>query len=57
MDKLKNQEALKQIERKFLKKKIPFLRIGNNVRVGIKIIEGEKKRVQFYEGTIIAKKK
>ena len=32
------------------------LKIGDNVKVGVKIIEGEKERVQFYEGTIIAKK-
>merc|ERR1711933_376583 len=43
-------------EAKFLKKKIPFLQIGDNVRIGLKIIEGDKKRVQFYEGTIIARK-
>ena len=34
----------------------PILKIGDNVKVGVKIIEGQKERVQFYEGTIIAKK-
>lgn len=56
MDKLKSQKTLKKIEAKFLKKKIPFLQIGDNVRIGLKILEGDKKRVQFYEGTIIARK-
>ena len=32
------------------------MQIGDNVKVGVKIIEGDKERVQFYEGTIIAKK-
>jgi large subunit ribosomal protein L19 len=32
------------------------LKIGDNVKIGVKIIEGNKERVQFYEGTIIAKK-
>jgi len=34
----------------------PICTNGDNVKVGVKIIEGDKERVQFYEGTIIAKK-
>jgi large subunit ribosomal protein L19 len=56
MAKLKIQETIHNIETNFLKKNIPLLRIGDNVKVGVKIIEGNKERVQFYEGTIIAKK-
>ena len=43
-------------EKEFKKKEIPILRIGDNVKIGVKIIEGERERVQFYEGIIIAKK-
>ena len=32
------------------------MRIGDSIRVGVKIIEGNRERVQFYEGTIIVKK-
>jgi large subunit ribosomal protein L19 len=56
MAKLNIQETIRQIETNFLKNDIPLLRIGDNVKVGVKIIEGNKERVQFYEGTIIAKK-
>jgi large subunit ribosomal protein L19 len=56
MPKLHIQETIHNIEARFLKGDIPFLRIGDNVKVGVKIIEGEKERVQFYEGTVIAKK-
>jgi large subunit ribosomal protein L19 len=56
MAKLNIQETIRDIEKSFLKKDIPLLRIGDNVKVGVKIIEGNKERVQFYEGTIIAKK-
>jgi large subunit ribosomal protein L19 len=56
MAKLNIQETIHNVETKFLKKDIPLLRIGDNVKVGVKIIEGNKERVQFYEGTIIAKK-
>merc|ERR1712078_31552 len=32
------------------------IRIGDNVKVGVKIVEGKKERVQFYEGTVISRK-
>lgn len=35
---------------------MPIIKIGDNVKVGVKIIEGNKERVQFYEGIIIARK-
>lgn len=50
------QQTIFQVEKKFLKNDLPILRIGDNIKVGVKIIEGNKERVQFYEGTIIAKK-
>ena len=56
MAKLNIQETICEIETEFLKSDLPLLRIGDNVKVGVKIIEGNKERVQFYEGTIIAKK-
>jgi len=56
MTKLNIQQTVNRIEANFLKKEVPFVQIGDNVKVGVKIIEGDKERVQFYEGTIIAKK-
>ena len=56
MAKLNAQQIVNGIEAKFLKKDVPSVRIGDNVKVGVKIIEGNKERVQFYEGTVIAKK-
>ena len=56
MVKVNNQETINSIENNFMKKSLPILKIGDNVKVGVKIIEGNKERVQFYEGTIIAKK-
>ena len=50
------QEIINNIESSFLKKDLPLLRIGDNIKIGVKIIEGNKERVQFYEGTILAKK-
>ena len=56
MSKLNIQQTITNVEKEFLKDSLPVLRIGDNVRLGIKIIEGNKERTQFYEGTIIAKK-
>jgi len=56
MVKLDPQKTITDIEKTFLKKDLPVLKIGDNVRIGVKIIEGNKERVQFYEGTLIAKK-
>jgi large subunit ribosomal protein L19 len=56
MLKLNTQKTIKDLESSFLKKDLPILRIGDNVKIGVKIIEGNKERVQFYEGTILAKK-
>lgn len=56
MEKLNLETPILKLETQFLKKDLPTLLIGDNVRVGAKIIEGNKERVQFYEGTIIARK-
>ena len=56
MIKLNTQKIIKDVEENFTKKDLPRLRIGDSVKIGVKIIEGNKERVQFYEGTIIAKK-
>lgn len=36
-------------------KEIPQFRAGDTVKLGVEIKEGEKKRVQFYEGIVIAR--
>ena len=56
MVKLNSQKTIQNVENNFLKEDLPILKIGDNVKIGVKIIEGNRERVQFYEGTIIAKK-
>ena len=56
MFKLDTQKTIKNLENNFIKKDLPLLKIGDSVKIGVKIIEGNKERIQFYEGTIIAKK-
>ena len=56
MAKLNNQQTIDNLNNSFMKKDLPLIRIGDTVKLGVKIIEGTKERVQFYEGTVIAKK-
>jgi len=56
MTKLNNQQTIDNLNNSFMKKDLPLIRIGDTLKLGVKIIEGNKERVQFYEGTVIAKK-
>lgn len=56
MFKLNAQKTINNFENNFLKKHTPIIKIGDSVKIGVKIIEGNKERTQFYEGTVIAKK-
>ena len=56
MPKFNNQKIIEDVQKSFLKQNYPKIEIGDNIKVGIKIIEGNKERVQFYEGTVLAKK-
>jgi len=45
-----------QFEKEQLKKQLPEIYVGDTVKVGVKITEGNKERVQPYEGVVIAKR-
>ena len=49
-------DAVKAISAGMLKEDAPVVAIGNTVRVHVKIREGERERIQVFEGTIIAMK-
>ncbi len=44
------------IEKENLKANVPDFAIGDTVRVSVKIIEGNKERIQVFEGVVIARK-
>ena len=54
--KINKQAILKKVESEYLKLDIPNVRIGDTVRLGVQIKEGQKTRTQAYEGVIISKK-
>ncbi|MGB8952687.1 MAG: 50S ribosomal protein L19 [Candidatus Aminicenantales bacterium] len=47
---------VQQVEEKQLKKEMEPLRIGNTVKVHVIIKEGDKERIQVFQGDVIAKK-
>ena len=47
---------LEDFEKSQLKKELPEIYVGDTVKVGVKITEGNKERVQPYEGVVIAKR-
>ena len=48
-------DIIKSIEHEQLKNSIPEIKVGNTVRVHVKIKEGNKERIQVFEGIIIKK--
>ena len=49
-----NKASLKKI---LATRKIPKFFAGDTIKVGVKIIEGKRARIQYFEGVCIAKKK
>ena len=48
-------DIIKSIEHEQLKNKVPDLRVGNTVRVHVRVKEGNRERIQVFEGIIIKK--
>ena len=48
-------DIIKSIEHEQLKNKVPVLTVGNTVRVHVKVKEGNRERIQVFEGIIIKK--
>jgi large subunit ribosomal protein L19 len=46
---------LTKVQESQMRKDLPTLRIGDTLKVHVKIREGEKERIQIYEGTYIAR--
>lgn len=50
-------KALEIVEREHLKMGLPQFKAGDTVRIHVKIKEGEKERIQVYEGQVIRKRR
>ena len=51
-----DQVELQQIEKLTAEKSIPDFRPGDTLRVNVKVVEGNRERIQAYEGVCIARK-
>lgn len=49
-------DLIRAIEREQMKTDLPEVRIGDTVRVFVKVVEGSRERLQAFEGTVIARK-
>ena len=47
-------DALKLIAQDSIKSEVPAIEVGDTVKVSVKIREGDKERIQAFEGTVIA---
>lgn len=50
-----NPILIKQLESTYLNPNVPDIRVGDTVKLGVSITEGNKERVQVAEGVVIAK--
>ena len=48
-------EIIKEIEKEYLKSDIPEINVGDTVKVSVRIVEGNKERLQAFEGVVIAR--
>ncbi len=49
-------DIIKTIEDQYLKKEVPKFNIGDTVKVSVKVKEGNRERIQQFEGTVIQKR-
>ncbi len=50
-------EKIKQLEREMMRLDLPDFAPGDTVKVHVKIKEGEKERIQVFQGVVISKRK
>ena len=49
-------DLVKALSSQYMKQELPEMRVGDTVRVHVRIKEGSRERIQVFEGTIIARK-
>ena len=49
-------DLVKALNSQYMKEEVPEARVGDTVRVHVRIKEGSRERIQVFEGTVIAKK-
>lgn len=50
------RNIIAEIEKEYMKPDVPQFNVGDTVRVSVKVKEGNRERIQAYEGIVIARK-
>ncbi len=51
-----SDQILMELARRQMKQDIPEFRVGDTVRVGVKVVEGNRERIQEFEGVVIRRR-
>ena len=51
-----SEQLIREIEQRQFKDDIPEFRVGDTVRVGVRVVEGARERVQEFEGVVIRRR-
>ncbi len=49
-------DLIREIEKDYMKENVPQFEVGDVVKVWVKVVEGNRERLQAFEGTVIARK-
>ena len=49
-------DLIKTLNEQYMKAELPAMNVGDTVRINVKVKEGNRERIQAFEGTIIARK-
>ena len=49
-------DIIRAVEQQQIKTDVPELRIGDTLKISVKVVEGQRERIQVFEGYLIAKK-
>lgn len=50
------QQILTELGQRYYKADLPEFRVGDTVRVGVKVVEGNRERIQEFEGVVIRRR-
>ena len=53
---MSQQQILSDLAKRQMKQTIPEFRVGDSVRVGVRVVEGARERVQEFEGVVIRRR-
>lgn len=51
-----SQQIMDEIEQRQFKAEIPKFRAGDTIRIGVRVVEGNRERVQDFEGVVISRR-